>query len=669
MAGKMTKAELDAYFAEVTAKYSSPELAVYFSEDVKAILKRAADGSVKSLKVEGKRAIYDEIAQMSSALETKIDGYLAELKSNLTSQGASSHLGGAFYYSSREEGEKKARNIIGEVDSTIATEDIVEKAKGFGKVVNMFSDYVNNSKLIGSLDEKEGENAKKNKASLSRIYKNSIKVEKILRYRDESSEIYKLLDTPDHTDLRTKTAAPFKYYTILAGIKTGKIKSLTPEHIVDLQWVYQNNKGLFPKNFDMQAKGKDLKSNPQIQKELFDALQGQHDDQTIREELLKHKQNLISNHEIMAVHMDDTRAFKVGQNTLIRNLKRGAIVLGASLLFGGVQAYFGVMSGMADPTFSKVMGQMFADGKIWNTLMPAMIAAGADVGVNGFAALFRNKPFNARFNEVNRPELIKYLYANRSKWNVKDKAERKEFRKALIAEVNARFNNVLGYGRVAERNLDTLMRGIAEQERQATRRERRANSRRRGEGVELIDIQGKRNIESYARNIGLSADNPLTKVMGSALERLGITLPKRSAAFADKPAPVSVDEQPAPTPVVEKPKPAATTGIEADLDEAILAIKNNIQEEVIAFDTRIGDIDYEIRIERVGAKGKVKLAKSELDGILSNVRTKLAGKALEYTTSGTGKIDSKGPKSKILPKKSGTVRVTIKKKSDTSNGR
>ena len=50
---------------------------------------------------------------------------------------------------------------------------------------------------------------------------------KLVTYRNENSEIYKLLDRPTQATLRKETAAPFKYYTVLAGIKTGKIKKLT----------------------------------------------------------------------------------------------------------------------------------------------------------------------------------------------------------------------------------------------------------------------------------------------------------------------------------------------------------------------------------------------------------------------------------------------------------
>lgn len=659
---KMTKAELDAYFADVITRYSDSPIAEYFGKDITAILESAQNGAKKSLKVDEKRAIYNDLVQMTGALENKIDGYLGELKDNLTNDGATSTLGGTFYYRSTD-GDERAREIISAVDATRGAKSFEEKAKGFEKVVNLFGDYVDNSKLVNSLDQNDGDNAKKNNASLSRIYKNAIELEKALKYRDENSEIYKLLDSPSHAPLRKETAAPFKYYTILAGIKTGKIKSLTPQHIADLQWVYQNNPGLFPKGSKITSPG--LKSDQGLQKELLESLKSQHDEQTIREELMKYKSQFASNSEILAACMDNTRAFKVGQNTLSRNAKRALIALAGAGVFVTAQIFSGILPGMADPTFGKVAAQLFADGRIWNALMPVMIATGADIGVNAFASLVRNKPFNRRFNEINRPKLMEYLYKNRSKWNSQNKEERKEFRKQMVEYVNKNFDNLLGHGRNAERNLDTLMRGIAEQERIAHKREKKANSRKRGEGVELSTIAGKRDIEDFARNIGLSEDNPLSRVMSDVLSRLGVTPTRRSAAFATAPVepPVSTSDV-SPIDNSRAHVETSTRTVEADIDEAIRFVKDNIQEELIALDMRIGEATYEIRVQKEGKKGDVKLTTSQLDRALTKIRNGLTKGVSEISTTAEA---TKGT-IPIIKKEvgGGKVHISAKKKDDTT---
>ena len=111
MAKKMTKAELDAYFAEVLSRYNDTPIAAYFEKDITAILESAQSGAKKSLKVAEKQEIYNNLAQMVSALDNKIVGYLGELKDNFTNDGATSTLGGTFYYRSNE-GDAKANEII-----------------------------------------------------------------------------------------------------------------------------------------------------------------------------------------------------------------------------------------------------------------------------------------------------------------------------------------------------------------------------------------------------------------------------------------------------------------------------------------------------------------------------------------------------------------------------
>ena len=84
MAKKMTKAELDAYFAEVLSRYNDTPIAAYFEKDITAILESAQSGAKKSLKVAEKQEVYNNLAQMVNALDNKIVGYLGELKDNLT---------------------------------------------------------------------------------------------------------------------------------------------------------------------------------------------------------------------------------------------------------------------------------------------------------------------------------------------------------------------------------------------------------------------------------------------------------------------------------------------------------------------------------------------------------------------------------------------------------
>ncbi len=661
---KMTKAELDAYFADVIARYSGSPIAAYFDKDITAILESAQNGAKKSLKVDEKRGIYNDLVQMTGALENKIDGYLGELKDNLTNDGATSTLGGTFYYRSTE-GDEKARELIAAVDAARGASTFEDKAKGFDRVVGLFGDYVDNSKLVNSLDLNDGTNAKKNNASLSRIYKNALAIEKSLKYRDENSEIYKLLDNPKHATLRKETAAPFKYYTILAGIKTGKIKSLTPQHITDLQWVYQNNPGLFPKGSKISSPG--LKGDQGLQKELLESLKTQHDEQAIREQLLKYKAQFTSDSEILAACMDNTRAFKVGQNTLPRNLKRALFALAGAGVFVGAQIFSGILPGMADPTFAKVAGQLFADGRIWNALMPVMIATGADIGVNAFASVLRNRPFNRKFNEIDRPKLMEYLYKNRAKWNTQNKEERKEFRKQMVEYVNKNFDNLLGHGRNAERNLDTLMRGIAEQEKIAHKRERKASSRNRGEGVELSSITGKRDIEDFARNIGLSEDNPLSKVMSGVLSRLGVTPSRKAPAFATAPVENRVsgeDVTPIDNSRTTPEPPSAPRSVEADIDDAIRFVKENIQEELISLDMKIGEVTYEVRIQKEGKKGDVRLTTGQLDRALARIRSGL--------TKGVNEISATAEATKgtipVIKKEigGGKVHISVKKKEDSS---
>ena len=659
MAKKMTKAELDAYFAEVLSRYNDTPIAAYFEKDITAILESAQSGAKKSLKVAEKQEIYNNLAQMVSALDNKIVGYLGELKDNLTNDGATSTLGGTFYYRSNE-GDAKANEIIAAVDAARSGTSFEEKANGFDRVMNLFGDYVDNSKLVDSLDQNDGTNAKKNNASLSRIYSNALEVEKTLKYRNENSEIYKLLDRPTQATLRKETAAPFKYYTVLAGIKTGKIKKLTPQHISDLQWVYQNNPGLFPKGSKITNPA--LKTDEGVQKELLESLKTQHDEKVIREELIKYKAQLSSNPEIMAAFMDNTRAFRVGQNTLARNAKRAGIALGGAGIFVGIQVFAGILPGMADPSFAKVAGQLIADGRIWNTLIPVMTATGADIGVNAFASMLRNRPFNKKFNEINRTKLVEYLYKNRSKWNTQDKEERKTFRKEMVEYVNKNFDNLLGYGRTAERNLDTLMRGIAEQERTAHKRERKASSRIRGEGVELSSITGKRDIEDFAKNIGLSADNPLSKVMGEALSRLGITPSRRAPAFATAPVEDKVDTLATGTERTVDETPVSTR--EQDIDEALKFVKENIQEELIALDMKIGEVTYEVRVQKEGKKGDVKLTTTQLDRALNKIRGGLTRGVSEMTATAEA---HKGT-IPVIKKQvgGGKVHISVKKKDDSS---
>ena len=52
---------------------------------------------------------------------------------------------------------------------------------------------------------------------------------------------------------------------------------------------------------------------------------------------IKYKAQLSSNPEIMAAFMDNTRAFRVGQNTLSRNAKRAGFALGGAGVFVGIQ--------------------------------------------------------------------------------------------------------------------------------------------------------------------------------------------------------------------------------------------------------------------------------------------------------------------------------------------
>lgn len=655
----MTKAELDAYFADVLSKFKDSPIAEYFGEDVKAILESAERGSKKNLKVDEKRAIYNETVLLVNSLVAKVDGYLRELKANLQKEGASSNLQGTFYYRSTS-GDAAAGDILETVDKALNTDNIEEKGKLFNKTIDLFTDYVDNSELVTSLDANDTINTERNNASLSRVYKNALEVEKMLRYRTEGSEIYKLLDTPTNETLRKDVAAPFKYYTILAGIKTGKIKKLTPAQINDLQWVYKNNPSLLPKNSPIDDKT--LKESEEKQNKLFEMLRDQHDEQTIREELIKHKHAITNDHKILAACLDNTRAFKVGQNNFKRNLVRAGIALAGAGVFVGTYLFTGILEGMPDPTAEKVMNQLFTDGRIWNTLLPFMGATAADLVVNGSTVLFRNKPFIKRFNEIDRPALVKYLAKNKAKWNEKDKKQRRENRKEMIKYVNEHFDNVLGDGIDAERNLDILMRGLQEQEKVATRMEKRSTSKKKGEGVTLSNIAGKNDIEDFAKNIGLSEDNPFSQVMTKVLDRLGVKPDRsRAAAFASAPPEAEVNNsEPTSEEDLSHTDETAKPSVEEDLDKALTTIRSNINEERISLDVAIGGTLYEIEVKTTGKVKDIGLTKKSLDTALGKVRTQLSRGVNAYETS------AKAPAGTIpiikKPVGGGKVHISVKKK-------
>ena len=237
----------------------------------------------------------------------------------------------------------------------------------------------------------------------------------------------------------------------------------------------------------------------------------------------------------------------------------------------------------------------------------------------------------------------------------------------MVEYVNKNFDNLLGHGRNAERNLDTLMRGIAEQEKIAHKRERKASSRNRGEGVELSSITGKRDIEDFARNIGLSEDNPLSKVMSGVLSRLGVTPSRKAPAFATAPVENRVsgeDVTPIDNSRTTPEPPSAPRSVEADIDDAIRFVKENIQEELISLDMKIGEVTYEVRIQKEGKKGDVKLTTGQLDRALARIRSGL--------TKGVNEISATAEATKgtipVIKKEigGGKVHISVKKKEDSS---
>ncbi len=662
MAKKLTKAQLDAYFNQIIADYSESPAAKYFGDDIADIIARAQSGLKGSLKAGEKQEIYNELILKVDGLNNKIDGCLEELKDNLSRKGASSPLGGTFYYRSTE-GDDKADVLVAVADEAIGAKTFGEKAKGFDKVAGLFSEYVDNSTLVSSLDSTDHDNAKKNNVSLAKVYTNAVNLEKYLHLREENSEIYKLLDNPSHAKLRRDTAAPFKYYSLLAGIKTGKIKQLTTQQISDLQWVYQNNPALFPK--DSLITNKAIKTDPELQKKLLESLKNQHDEKTIREELIKYKKNLAEDPDILAASLDNTKAFAVGVNTAGRNARRGLIAGAIALAIVGVHVGVNVLDGMADPTVGKVLEQLVANGRIWNTLLPVLGGTGTVVGINAARALGANKTFMNKYNETNRVKLMKYLTANREKWN--DKTKRAE----MIAYVNREHENLLGdHPKMAERLLDILMRGIDEQTSIASSRDRKA---KRGEGVETTSITGKRDIQDFARNIGLSKDNPLSHIMSGVLSRIGVELPKKRVAFATRSetagsTPVTPVEEERRDVVVEEPvTPVAeeTRTVEDEIDNAISVVKSHINADAVTLDVKIGEIEYELSIERTGPKGG-KLNTGDLDKALGKVQSYLREGVKSFTV--TAESDpSKIPVVKHI-KKPASVSIKMKKKDPNTPG-
>jgi len=623
----MTKDEYISYFKSIIADYSDSSLSTYFPEDIKQIQELAESGG-KAKNNKDREEIYIKLQGLTQTFNNKIDASLAQVVENFRGQGATSNLGGAFYFLSAKQGggSELEDKIVAHANKGQQAKTFKEKSENFVSAMETFAEYVNKSDLATLINEADKQNVDASKLSLKHVYSNSLRVEKTLGYRTNQHVRDAFDKNPTNSH---KSAMPFKYYTTLAGIKLGKIDKVTPQLIDDFRWFKKGAPHLLPKGLDPEDPA--LANDLEAQKKFLETLSNQYSEDALKAKLMESRTNFLNDEVVRIANIETTGAFKRGRMTV------GSWAAMTGFFVGGIYAISAAVFGLSglgnglETNFLLAAAQNLANPL--NLAVYSLLPTGPNLGM-GLSSRNKARAFKEKYNTLSLEDKKQLFNDIKQVMEIKDKTQRKQKLEAL----NKKYDGVLGdKKRDMEANFNILARSMLAFESQLNRKVIKPLNRKAGqENKTEITIRNKGNILNFAKRIGISIDSPfyevienmVSKVKGyergqvSQLAYKTVTF-KKGSEVTDKTSIQTQPEQPAPV-VVKQVDTSATivSETEVSLNKAIDTVKEKIVDSMVKSKTiSLDELGYEIEIVKTGITSRIKNLDSQLSKLLPRIRS------------------------------------------------
>ena len=451
-------------------------------------------------------------------------------------------------------------------------------------------------------------------------------VENKLGYRSNKYVREYFDKNPDNSH---KNAMPFRYYTILAGIRLGKIK-ITAQIVDDLKWIKKGNPGLLPKGFD--PEDPKLLTDPSVQQAALQTLSNQYSEAELKGKLIQARTNFLSDDVVKIANTERTAAFHLGRNTIPKMLAMGGITTAIAIAFGATMLLTTGMQGLENGFFEQLLQIMSNPVNAIGYAIPPLIG---DIIV-GSVSDARHKAFIRKYEALNTQEKAK-LYKEIEQVMQLENSKDKE---AAIERLNTKYKGIFGDKKdQIMANYSMLERSIGAYHRGLQRRIEKPLARKAGKEVKSdIQIRNSGDIMNFIRSLGISNDSPFYSIVENVVSKVnGYTkgtpkaLAYQTVVYEEAPRVVVADHE-TNVDVVENDNPivddvvdnSSTVVSSADLEltRSIKAVREKIESEYVKSKTIVLDqLGYEIQITKTGVTELISGLDDKLKTVLSHIES------------------------------------------------
>ena len=613
--------EYKTYFQNILGEYKDSPLSAYFSEDIDNICNLAELGD-KAKNNKQREEYYKKIIETVQTFNDKITASLGEVVKNFKGEGANSPLKGTFYYTNGKQNDGTAleTEIVNHANTGIQAKTFKEKETAFINAMTSFDQYVNNSLLAGLIKDASQQNIDASKLTLRNVYNNSLKVENILGYRTNQHvrDAFDKNPTSSH-----QNAMPFKYYTTVAGIKLGKITSLTPALLDDFKWIKKGAPHLLPKGLD--PEDPNLLNDKEKQKAFLETLSNQYSENDLKNKLLESRNNFLNDEVVRVANIENTLSFQTGRMTMGKGAGMtmftvATIYLLSMLAFASV----GMMEGMEGNFFELAAQNVF---QIENLFAYSLIPGAMDATYLTVSGR-KDAKFKERYNQLSMEQKKELFNDIKKVLEIEDKKERDR----LLGEVNKKYNGVLGEKKGdMKANFNVLAGAMLAFDGKLRRRingplERKALNEKGQE----IAIKYKENILKFAKSIGLSEDNPFFKVVDDLVSKINGYQRGTTTKLAYQGNNSNVVEKPGQEQIVQNDTHVVSTvnndtpiisDEEIGLNKAINTVKEKIADGMVKSKTiQLDQAGYEIQVVKNGIMSRIVDLDKQINRLLPRIK-------------------------------------------------